>query len=112
MTRLSPPVCVLVCGMLTSACAPKHAQTPTSESPDLAVLLADPGTTKVGKAIVSNPHGAVDLGEKGAGARIVSGAAPERTSMSEAEVQRVFGDALASLPPPPHHFVLYFRFDS
>ena len=27
-------------------------------------------------------------------------------------MQRLFGDALASLPPAPQHFVLYFRFES
>ncbi len=32
--------------------------------------------------------------------------------MSEAEVQRLFGDVLATLPPPPQHFTLYFRFES
>ena len=115
MTRLSPLVCVFVCGFVTSACVPKRAQTPTPAKPgtvDLAVLLPDPGTTNVGRAIVSNPRGSVELAEAGAAARTVSGAAPERTSMSEADVQRVFGDALASLPPPPQHFVLYFRFES
>ena len=27
-------------------------------------------------------------------------------------MQRIFGDALGSLPASPQHFVLYFRFDS
>ena len=34
------------------------------------------------------------------------------TTMSEAEVQRLFGAALSALPPPPQHFTLYFRFES
>jgi outer membrane protein OmpA-like peptidoglycan-associated protein len=33
-------------------------------------------------------------------------------TMSDAEVQRIFGDALAALPPPPRRFVLNFRFES
>jgi outer membrane protein OmpA-like peptidoglycan-associated protein len=32
--------------------------------------------------------------------------------MSEAEMNRLFGDALAALPPPAQYFTLYFRFDS
>ena len=32
--------------------------------------------------------------------------------MSEQDVQRVFGAALAALPLPPVHFTLYFRFES
>ena len=34
------------------------------------------------------------------------------TTLSEAEVTRVFGAALAALPPPPRHFTLQFRFES
>jgi outer membrane protein OmpA-like peptidoglycan-associated protein len=34
------------------------------------------------------------------------------TVMSEADVNRLFGDVLATLPPPPLQFVLYFRFES
>ena len=32
--------------------------------------------------------------------------------MSEADVQRLFGDVLSTLPPPPEHFTLHFRFES
>ena len=32
--------------------------------------------------------------------------------MSEADVKRLFGDALAALPPAPRHFTLHFRFES
>jgi outer membrane protein OmpA-like peptidoglycan-associated protein len=32
--------------------------------------------------------------------------------MSEADLQRIFGDALAALPPPSRRYTLYFRFDS
>jgi outer membrane protein OmpA-like peptidoglycan-associated protein len=32
--------------------------------------------------------------------------------MSDAEVQRIFGEALAALPPPARRFVLNFRFES
>jgi outer membrane protein OmpA-like peptidoglycan-associated protein len=32
--------------------------------------------------------------------------------MSEADVKRLFGEALAALPPAPSHFTLHFRFES
>jgi outer membrane protein OmpA-like peptidoglycan-associated protein len=32
--------------------------------------------------------------------------------MSEADMKRLFGDALAALPPPARSFMLFFRFDS
>jgi outer membrane protein OmpA-like peptidoglycan-associated protein len=32
--------------------------------------------------------------------------------LESGDVQRKFADALASLPPSPQHFVLFFRFDS
>jgi len=112
MTRRSPLMCVVACAVVASACVPKRAQTPQPASADLVVLLPDPGTNKVGRALVSNPQGQVDLAEAGAGARIVPGEAPQSTRLDDAEVQRRFGAALASLPPAPQHFVLYFRFDS
>jgi len=116
MTRFSPLICVVVCGFLASACVPKRARTPqpasTAASTDLVVLLPDPGTTTAGRAIVSNPYGRLELAEAGAAARISHGSAPESTTLDEEEIQRLFGDALASLPPAPQHFVLYFRFDS
>jgi outer membrane protein OmpA-like peptidoglycan-associated protein len=112
MTRPSPLMCVVACAIVASACVPKRARTPQPAPADLIVLLPDPGTTHVGRAIVSNPHGQLELTEAGAGARIVAGAAPEPTRLDDADVQRRFADALASLPPAPQRFVLYFRFDS
>jgi outer membrane protein OmpA-like peptidoglycan-associated protein len=32
--------------------------------------------------------------------------------MSESDVERIFGGALAALPPEPEQFTLFFRFDS
>jgi outer membrane protein OmpA-like peptidoglycan-associated protein len=32
--------------------------------------------------------------------------------LSEDEVQRLFGDVISALPPPPVHFTLYFKFES
>jgi outer membrane protein OmpA-like peptidoglycan-associated protein len=32
--------------------------------------------------------------------------------MSEADVRRIFADAISAQPPAPSHFTLYFQFDS
>ena len=74
---------------------------------DLVVLLPGLGTGTTGRARVSNESGSVDL----AAARDSTIATADRrpgpvTTMSEAEVQRVFGAALAALPPAPRHFTL------
>jgi outer membrane protein OmpA-like peptidoglycan-associated protein len=111
MPRVSPLLGALVVGLVMPACVPRHVNT-TAGVPDLVVLLPDPGKTTAGHAVVSNDQGRLDLSEPRAGARIMKGAAPEATTVDAPEVQRIFGDALAALPPVLEHFTLYFRFDS
>jgi outer membrane protein OmpA-like peptidoglycan-associated protein len=97
---------------LQLACGPIRSPTPQRKGQATVVLLPDSDGT-VGRAIVSNPSGAVELGTSRASTRVVPGAAPEAvTEMSDAEVMRLFGAALAVQPPFPAHFTLYFRFDS
>lgn len=77
------------------------------------MLLPDPETGAVGRAAASNPSGTTDLDAARESTRISSGQAPTPvTVLSEAEVQRIFGEALSALPPAPQHFILYFRFES
>jgi outer membrane protein OmpA-like peptidoglycan-associated protein len=62
---------------------------------------------------VENKSGSVDLASARAATRVRTNQPPSAvTMMSEADVQRVFGDALAALPPPARRFVLNFRFES
>jgi len=89
-----------ICG---SACAKKGAA--------VVVLLPDPEKT-VGRAGVENKAGAVDLDDANEGARVRRNQRPTVFTMSDAEVQQMFGEALAALPPPPRRFVLNFRFES
>jgi len=96
----------------TSACALQRARTPDRERQDLVVLLPDPGTGTVGRANASNAHGTVQLAAAGAAARSTANAAPEATTLSDADIQRLFGAVLATLPPTPQRFTLFFRFDS
>jgi outer membrane protein OmpA-like peptidoglycan-associated protein len=62
---------------------------------------------------VSSAAGAVDLVHERDATTVASNSPPARVfTMSEADVQRTFGDALSSLPPPPRVFNLYFQFES
>ena len=110
MRRSLLPLIALV--LAAAGCVPKKAQTPQPAPSNLIVLLPDPGKTTAGGAVVSNDKGTVELSEAGAAATVSPGAAPKATTLAQSDVQRIFGDALASLPPLPEHFVLYFRFDS
>jgi outer membrane protein OmpA-like peptidoglycan-associated protein len=66
-----------------------------------------------GRAIVSNEFGSTDLAAPRAASLATATAAPGAvTTMSEDEVARVFGAALAGLPPAPRHFRLQFKFES
>jgi outer membrane protein OmpA-like peptidoglycan-associated protein len=77
------------------------------------VLLPDSDTGAVGRAAVSNAHGAVDLKVAREFTSVrASGAPAEPKILSEREVTELFGAALEALPPPPQHFTLYFKFES
>ena len=100
-------------GALAVGCGPKQVvTTPGRTGETLVVLLQDSDRT-TGRASLFNPAGSADL----IATRDSSVAAPGQrpgpvTTMSEQEVQRVFGAALAALPLAPVHFTLYFRFES
>ena len=109
-------IAATLAGPLELACTKKHvapapAPAPTSQS--LVVLLPDSETGITGRAYVSNNAGSTDL--NAARDSVTAGANQPPTAvttMSEAEVQRLFGDTLAALPPAPVHFTLYFKFQS
>lgn len=95
-----------------SACA-KPALPDPEPHQDLIVLLPDNGNGTAGRATVSTSKGRVDLAEAGDSTRVAPNESPTPVaSMSDADVRRMFGKALAALPPPPQAFTLYFRFDS
>lgn len=110
----SVAILAALAGALGVACSPKHVSSaPGSTAGTLVVLLPDSDTRTTGRARVSNSSGSADLGAQ----RDSAVATPARrpgpvTTMSEQEVQRVFGGALSALPPPPRHFTLYFKFES
>jgi len=105
---------------LAAACTPKKAPVVKPEPPAPAApareqiaLLPDPETGAVGGATVSTPSGTVTLGAARDSTTVTRGAAPAPvTTLSDDDVKRVFGDVLATLPAPPQHFTLYFKFES
>jgi len=113
--RIARPfsVCVAIAAVsITAACGPKRIEAPQRPGQDLVVLLPDSDTNRTGAATVSNPLGSVDLDEEREAALTVPGRAPVPTKVSDADFNRMFGDALSALPPAPRRFTLFFRFES
>jgi peptidoglycan-associated lipoprotein len=94
-----------------SASPPATGQPGASPTRDIIALLPDPETEKVGRAILSfRIGGPVELHDKRTAIRVVAGSPPSVVfRLSENQVQQLYGDALAALPQPPRHFLLYFE---
>jgi OOP family OmpA-OmpF porin len=106
-------VLVAVAAGLQVACGPFRARTPQPTKGQATVVLLPESDGTVGRATVSNLSGTVELGTARASTRVVPGVAPEVVKeMSEADVMKIYGTAIAALPPAPAHFTLYFQFDS
>lgn len=95
-----------------AACGPKRISVPIRQGESLTVLLPDSDTRTAGDARVSNVHGAVDLADEREAALATPNRAPVLGTVSEADIQKIFGDALSALPPAPQRFTLFFRFES
>jgi outer membrane protein OmpA-like peptidoglycan-associated protein len=108
---------VTIAVVLTGGCAARAVTPPREPArpvpPALIVLLPDPETGTTGRIRVSNPLAVVELSAPRTATRVTGDARPGPiTRMSAAEIDRIFGGALAALPPPPRHFTLQFRFES
>jgi outer membrane protein OmpA-like peptidoglycan-associated protein len=106
-------VAIVLAAGLVWGCGPKRIRTAARQGDALIVLLPDPGDGAVGRATVSNSAGATELIR----ARDFTSVSPNglptvATTLSEAEVQRIFGAALSAMPPAPQQFNLFFRFES
>jgi outer membrane protein OmpA-like peptidoglycan-associated protein len=104
---------VVIAVVLAAGCGPKRLAQPARPTPTLIVLLPDPESGTTGRARISNEFGSADLAAPRAASRVTGDGPPRPVStMSEADVKRLFGDALAALPPAPRHFTLHFQFES
>jgi outer membrane protein OmpA-like peptidoglycan-associated protein len=114
MTSARPlALVVTVAVVLAAGCGPKRVAQPTRRPPPtLIVLLPDPESGTTGRAHVSSEFGSADLASPRAAVRVTADGPPRSASVSEADVKRLFGEALAALPPAPRHFTLHFRFES
>lgn len=107
----------MIAAVVTAGCGARRAAKPSEPAlplpPALVVLLPDPETGTTGRIHVSNGLGAVDLSNPRTSTHVTGDTRPGViTTMSEADITRVFGAALAALPPAPRHFTLQFRFES
>src|SRR5258708_7765798 len=112
----APFVALVAATMLVAGCGGKRAPQAapaTQPPPALIALLPDPDTGITGKIRVSNEFGALPVvTPRGSTLVRADGAPGAVTEMNEADVTRIFGAALAALPPPPKHFTLYFKLES
>ena len=94
-----------------AGCARQAPQPPQAPASEIVVLAADPETGEVGRMTVRTQGGQVALDGRGASTRVGPGnTAPAPPAvMSDAEIQRLFGAALAMHPPAARRFELYFQ---
>jgi outer membrane protein OmpA-like peptidoglycan-associated protein len=100
-----------------AGCGPRPVAQPAQPArpapTTLIALLPDPDSGVTGRASVTNGSGSVDLTTPRAATRVAGNTAPGSVmTMSDADVNRVFGRALAALPAAPRHFILQFKFES
>jgi OmpA-OmpF porin, OOP family len=110
-SRVPVLLAILIVAGLVSACAMRSA-TGQSPSRSVVVLLPDPDDGHVGRIAVTNPKGSVELSSARASTRVSLTQAPRIRTLKESDIDRQFGEIIATLPPPPRHFTLPFRFDS
>jgi len=98
---------------LTAACGPKRVAEPQAPT-DLIVLLPGGDPNATGRVTVSNRAGqTVELDGERESTQVAADKPPSPpAALDKAEVDRIFGEAIKTLPPEPRHFQLYFRFES
>jgi outer membrane protein OmpA-like peptidoglycan-associated protein len=97
---------------LTAGCGPRRVRT-SATGAELVVLLPDQNDGSVGRAVVTNPAGSVELAAARESVSVSSNRPlPPVAVLSEATIQQLFGDVLAALPMAPEHFTLQFLFES
>jgi outer membrane protein OmpA-like peptidoglycan-associated protein len=103
------------------ACGPRRVSQPAEPGHTMVVLLPDPQPSdeagrkpaSVGAASVWTRSGSADLARERDTVVVPSNRPPGPvTTISETELERLFGEALAALPPAPRSFTLYFKFES
>ena len=92
------------------ACARSAPQLPQLPVREVIVLAAEPESGQVGRMLVRTSTGEMELAERGASTTLVAGRSPGAVVvMSDAEIQQLFGSALAIRPPAARRFDLYLE---
>jgi outer membrane protein OmpA-like peptidoglycan-associated protein len=102
------------CVLLLAACATKEPPpAPPAATPSLFVLLPEPSGGP-GQITITTPSGTQVLTQSRQASTVPgAGAAPSApVILEEADIQRLFGSTLATLPPEPVPFVLHFKGNS
>jgi outer membrane protein OmpA-like peptidoglycan-associated protein len=105
MMRYCLPVVLVLVLLCTASCA--------SQKKNVFVLLpGDNGktgaitvTSKEGTQLLNEPYQSVEVSS-------AEGKPSSPEKLNNDDIKKEFGQALSALPPPPIHFVLYFKFDS
>jgi peptidoglycan-associated lipoprotein len=93
--------------LAAAGCARPRPSTPDVR--EMVVLAPEPESGDVGALTVATPGGDVVLNQPHQATTLAGGRAPSPPVILAAdEVQRLFGEALAALPPPARRFLLYF----
>ncbi len=112
----APPIAIVLATLAAAsvmACGARRIAGPSRPGQDLIVLLTDSESGSTGRARVSNSSGSSDLDAPRDATHVAANQPPGPIrTLSEAEVKRIFGDALSALPPTTQRFTLYFRFES
>jgi len=103
----------IVAAAVGTSCGTKRPNlTPYPSGRALVALLPD-ADGSVGRASVSTPTGSAELSGARESVQATAGQplGPVAT-LSQEDVDRIFGDALSALPPAPQHFTLFFQFET
>ncbi len=101
---------VVVGALLLAAAGGCARPRPAMPGPrEMVVVAPDPESSDVGVLSVGTAEGVVTLDRAYLATTLAAGSAPTPPAvLPAAEVQRLFGEALAALPPPARRFLLYF----
>lgn len=95
--------------LAAAACGPQRPTVAPSVPRDLVVLAPHPEGAPLGAATVTAGTTAETLDAEGEAVTVRAGQpVPAPVVLSPAEIARIFGDALAAMPPPARRFLLYF----